>query len=83
MKGGKKYKKTGCGRIKTAGDFSVIVDPCFWKLLNNDDDVINYVYCNKLQKFAYQKLRKTLLRSSNYYLVDRGLCKAYILERFL
>ena len=35
---GMKYKKTGSGKIETAGDFSVIVDPYLWKLLKNDDD---------------------------------------------
>ena len=28
---GKKYKKTGSGRLETPGDFSVIVDPNLWK----------------------------------------------------
>ena len=34
---GKKYMKTASGRIETAGDFSVIVDPYLWKRLKNDD----------------------------------------------
>ena len=34
---GKKYKKTGSGRIGTAGDFSVIVNPYLWKQVKNDD----------------------------------------------
>ena len=37
---GKKYKKTGSGRMKTVEDFSVIVGPYLWKQLKNDDDVI-------------------------------------------
>ena len=34
---GKKYKKTGSGRIEMAGDFAVIVNLYLWKLLKNDD----------------------------------------------
>ena len=34
---GKKYKKTGSGRIETAGDFSLIVYPYLWKQLKNND----------------------------------------------
>ena len=30
---GKKYRKTGDGRIETAGDFSVIINPYIWKRL--------------------------------------------------
>ena len=35
---GKKYRKTGSGRIEMAGDFFIIVDPYLWKLLKNDND---------------------------------------------
>ena len=37
-KTGKKYKKTGSGKIETTRDFSVIISPNFWKQLKNDDD---------------------------------------------
>ena len=33
----KKHKKTGNRRTETAKDFSIIVDPYFWKQLNDDD----------------------------------------------
>ena len=36
-------KKTGSGRIETAGNFSVIVDPYLWKLLINDDVLHGYL----------------------------------------
>ena len=35
---GKKYKKTGSGRIEMAGDFSAIVESYLWKRLKNDDN---------------------------------------------
>ena len=34
---GTEYKKTGSGRIKTTGDFFLIVIPYIWRRLKNDD----------------------------------------------
>ena len=35
---GKNYKKTGRGRMRTAGHFSVIVDPYVWKQLTKANE---------------------------------------------
>ena len=37
-----KYKKTGRGRIETAGDFSMTVNPYLWKRLKKNNK--NYTY---------------------------------------
>ena len=43
---GEKFKKIICGRMETAADFSVKVDPYLWKRLNNIYDLIIFILLN-------------------------------------
>ena len=58
-------KKTGIGRIEAAGNFSVIIDPYFWKLLkiHHDDDFRIVIVFLDFEGSIYLELK--LLSSNN------------------
>ena len=54
----RKYKKIGIGRIKMAGDFSIIVDPYLWKRLKNDDGDVNETWGKLALLCRFHKILK-------------------------